>query len=696
MSTQETALSTGWEFVRGKASRAWLAGKGHLPDTALVDLPHCWNTRDTFQDGLRYYRGHGSYRKRVAVPQTTTRQWTLTLGNFFGYAELFLDGERIPNPTPTGGGAQYRFDGNFIGCTAPLTLPEQSTCMLGFRLDNRHDRHQLPGIPEPDFVLHGGLAGSVSLHPKELRDFFGDGAEVQADVSGRVQVRVTGLMPEQAYMLSIWDGLQPIDSNICTGADLQQAPPTLQVDQPIRWSLDQPHLYTLKCTWSTADGERESAIRIGFRDAEWRPGEGFFLNGQRVDIRGINRHEKMPGMGHALPPGMHREDARLIKELGLNAVRLSHYPQAPDFLDACDELGILVYAEIATWKSMKRGRWLRNAKGQLERMIRRDRHHPSLICWGLGNETRDAKAYAELHACAKQLDPERPTIYAENHLYRAQRKKSFASTDLYGVNYELAPEVLEDARKLSSKQLLLVSEMSNCPKWRGDLAGELEQLQVLSEDLEKIAGRSSITGFMIWCMNDYATMRKDRYRRPSGMFDAWRMPKFAAHYLRARFGETPYLYAWADWSRPGEATRAVQVFTNQASVQIDGRAHEVTPGHAAIDQAFVDQPLTLSAGDEVYIIQPFGSPQALTLTPEVHPDFIRIVIQVVDAAGHPVLTAQGQATVQVNGALQVHAWNPEGRVDLTRGEAAVYVGIPDGAAHVTVEMPGLPAAALSL
>ena len=101
---------------------------------------------------------------------------------------------------------------------------------------------------------------------------------------------------------------------------------------------------------------------------------------------GCNRHECLPGFGNALPVNLHRQDAESIKAAGPNFVRLSHYPQHPEFLNACDQLGVLVYAELASWKSVRGGRWLKAAVRQFGDMIRRDRNHPSVIMWGLGNE----------------------------------------------------------------------------------------------------------------------------------------------------------------------------------------------------------------------------------------------------------------------------------------------------------------------
>ncbi len=220
-------------------------------------------------------------------------------------------------------------------------------------------------------------------------------------------------------------------------------------------------------------------VRFGIIRSEFRPEEGFFLDGVRIDLHGCNRHESIPGLGNALPEELHRADASLLKDYGCNFVRLSHYPQHPAFLDACDELGIMVYAEIASWKSVSSSRaWRRAARRQMRDLILRDRHHPSVIVWGMGNESRSRKAFVEMREIARELDPVRPVTYAENHLYRARREKTTGIPDVWSVNYEL--EVLEEARDACRLQNVIASECCNFPRSRkGDDGAELTQVATL-------------------------------------------------------------------------------------------------------------------------------------------------------------------------------------------------------------------------
>jgi hypothetical protein len=334
----------------------------------------------------------------------------------------------------------------------------------------------------------------------------------------------------------------------------------LRLPRAARWRPETPWLYESRLTACADDGSQDGVERaFGVRRLECRPGLGFFCDGGRIELRGCNRHEQVPGFGNALPAALHRLDAQAIRAAGLNFVRLSHYPQAPEFLDACDQAGVWAMPELASWKSVRGGRWLRHAERQLARLVRRDRHHPCVLLWCLGNESRHRRAYMRLDAIAKRLDHEqRPTLYAENHLHRARRSRTLGLTDVWGVNYEL--EMIDAGRTAARRHCVLVTECSNAPyALRGDRAAEAQQRAQLSEDLERAAGAD---GFAVWSFNDYATQRKQRFMRYSGILDGWREPKLAARWLAARANERPVLGVWCDWSAAGAPARAVCLVTN--------------------------------------------------------------------------------------------------------------------------------------
>lgn len=705
-------LSAGWQFLRRRPRRRWLAfGASPEPAGEAVDLPHCWNRLDTFQPGVPYYRGPGSYRRTfTAGDEPAPRAAWLCCDGFYGTGDLWLDGRRLA-----------RFDGQYLGFRIPVTglLRPGVAHRLGIRLTNRCGRWTLPGIADPDFVLHGGLAGRIWLElapPVHLDDEATLARPLDAGRdTARVEVRATvvneGSAPTRVDI--VWTLARPDGSLLA-----ETRAPTLEIQAgerrevaailPARgaapWSPGHPALHRITCELREADRTLDRTDRrVGFRTAEFRPDAGFFLNGERVFLRGCNRHENLPGMGNALPDAAHRADARAIRDAGLNFVRLSHYPQSPAFLDACDELGILVYAELASWKSVRNGPWLRRAIRQFDAMIRRDRHHPSVILWGMGNESRSRNAYTALRGVALRLDPTRAVTYAENHLYRARRARTPGIPDVWGCNYEL--DALEEGRDAARLRTVVVSECCNAPHARrGDLAAEREQLAQLEADLPRIEALPYVAGFALWCFADYATLRKRRFLRHCGIVDAWREPKLAVAWLKARHGTLPFVALAADWSEDVAGhgvTRRVDVFSSveRVAVRVNGRLAQSVAGrgHHVLELAF--EPGTLEAVAEADdaahdTIESFGPAARLSL--EADPtDAGALRLRVVDAQGRWVRDWHGDAEIATGGTALAFPYRP-GRIRVDGGSARIFVGraAGDAPAEWHLSTPGLSAAVL--
>ncbi|MCE9616404.1 MAG: glycoside hydrolase family 2 protein [Lentisphaerae bacterium] len=710
-------LSHGWTFLRRRVRRRWLGGDGAGGD-AQVDLPHCWNTTDTFEPGTSYYQGDGAYRRTFEFrhDHAEALTWHLRADGFYGIGDVWLNGERVA-----------RVDGQYLGFDLPVNAwLRDGRNSLGIRLDNRYRRHQLPGIRMPDFLLHGGLAGAVRLCglPRVhmiadktwvyCRNVMTDHADVIIpsalhNVSGRARTvdvawtirNSAGKVVAQAASPALW--LDNAASVPCVV--------TVPLPRPRLWSPDIPTLYT--AVGEVREGETvldKHRLHFGCRQAEFRPGAGFFLNDERLELHGCNRHESMPGFGNAMPAAIDRADARLLKQTGCNFVRLSHYPQSPSFMDACDEFGLLVYAELASWKSVRTGGWQRAAQRQLQALIARDRHRPSVILWGLGNESRSRRAYTALRDLAGTLDPTRPVIYAENHLYRARRQRTLGLTDVWGCNYEL--DELEAGRDASRQQCVIVSECSNYPPaTRGDLDAEAAQADLVASDLARFRALPYVAGFTLWCWSDYATMRKERFARHCGIVDAWRLPKLAAGLMQAMFREEPYLHLRGDWGMAGGPTlRTVHVFSNCPAIELrlDGRVLQTLRGGPHWRVALPHEPLALTAEGVADGRMVFDSLPAhgVATRLEVHGDalagdpahsgVLSIRVRAVDAAGHVDLNWRGWAQLAVSGGGTPIAHTPEHRVPLSAGEGRAFVRLLRGgvAVGVTVSAEGVEPAQL--
>ena len=695
---------------------------GNAPGGRAIALPHCWNTHDTFQDGVAYYRGGGSYRGSFTLDPSLARSkdrlWRLESEGFYGTGDVWLNGRQLA-----------RVDGQFLGVSLPVPSDQLDAGenTLAIRLTNRCRSSVLPGIRMPDYLLHGGLTGRLWLSGRPLLHFNERGLLCRYKLNPPLAVVATitfdihnaSAHPRRASVYWRVDtdhgaavlAAEPVDIALAPGQTTVRTV-TVTIPDARLWTPAKPSLYRLTGWMSERDRVVDTvSLRTGFREAEFRPNQGFFLNGQRIELRGCNRHASVPGFGSALPPELHRDDAVAIQSAGLNFVRLSHYPQDPAFLDACDELGLLVYAEIATWKSVRTGRWLQSACRQMRAMIERDRRHPSIILWGMGNESRSLRAYRHLIRVAREADPSRPVTYAENHLYRARRARTLGVADVWGCNYEL--DKLEAGCEGSLLRNVVVSECSNYPlAERGHLEAEAAQVALIEQDLARLRGRPYVAGFALWCFNDYATLRKRRYRRFSGLFDAWRLPKMSVALLRSLFMDEPFVALFGDWGRtaddrdPAEdGRRWVHVFTNGQRTVLLVNGRQVSEfdgrGHYLCHLPFEPGEVWASAHREGAIVEDrlvtYGSPCRLRASAErdapadEHAAVIPVRLAVEDVSGHVVRHWHGHVEVTGGPGAEVRAYREDGSVRIDGGEGRVFVVLaPDtNEAEVRVHLDGL-------
>lgn len=345
------------------------------------------------------------------------------------------------------------------------------------------------------------------------------------------------------------------------------------------WDIDQPQLYVLQTKLYQADeliDVREDII--GIREAEFRK-DGFYLNGKKVKIRGLNRHQSYPYVGYAMPKSMQRFDAEILKnELGMNAVRTSHYPQSHDFLERCDELGLLVFTEIPGWQHIGDEAWKQQAVINTEEMVTQYRNHPSIILWGVRiNESQDDDAfYQRTNAAAHRLDATRQTsgvrcfqksslledVYAYNDFSHegnnpgCQKKKQVTSDVEKGYfiseyNGHMYPTKAFDAEDHRVEHMLRHARVMNAYHENEDIAG----------------------GFA-WCMFDYNTHQDfgcgDRICY-HGVCDMFRNPKLAAAIYQSEGLEEPVLEISSSMDigeHPACLMKDVYAITNADSVRL--------------------------------------------------------------------------------------------------------------------------------
>jgi beta-galactosidase len=310
------------------------------------------------------------------------------------------------------------------------------------------------------------------------------------------------------------------------------------------WDVDAPALYTLDLLLETPAGEDRRSTRFGFRDAQFTT-EGFRLNGRALKLRGLNRHQSFPYVGYALGKAAQVRDAEILKrQLKLNMVRTSHYPQSAYFLDRCDELGLLVFEEIPGWQHIGDAAWQEESVENVRRMIRRDWNHPSIVLWGVRiNESADNHDfYLETNRVARDLDPTRPTggvrcitdselledVYTMNDFFLGQEE--------LGGNRPPTPlRPQQEVTGLAHAVPYLVTEFGghmfptkSYDQEQRQAAHVLRHLQVLNAAY----GDPQVAGAIGWCAFDYNTHKDfgsgDRICH-HGVMDMFREPKFAAY-----------------------------------------------------------------------------------------------------------------------------------------------------------------------
>jgi beta-galactosidase len=313
------------------------------------------------------------------------------------------------------------------------------------------------------------------------------------------------------------------------------------------WSPDRPKLYTVRATLSAparghaAPVVHARSVRTGFRAARFETG-GFYLNGERLQIFGLNRHQLFPYTGMAMAARLQRRDAEILKhDLNCNMVRCSHYPPSPHFLDACDELGLMVWEEPPGWQYVGGAAWQDQVVRDVAAMVARDRSRPSVIVWATRlNETASyPRLYARTRQAARDLDGSRQTSGAmTTHSVRGWGEDVFAYNDYHSrrVSARLLPP-LPGVPYLVSEA---VGALSGSPAYRWTDTGAVLAAQALLHaqvhDIAMSDGRYA--GLLGWAGFDYASLnggnRVWEALKTPGVLDTFRVPKPGAAFYRSQ------------------------------------------------------------------------------------------------------------------------------------------------------------------
>lgn len=434
---EKVRLLNNWEYVKGDLGGVYEAlrtGKAAmLPEWKPVNMPHCFNQYDAVDPDKPYYQGPGWYRTWIKPVELTGQNRILLLFEGAGqktrvYVNDQLVGSHVGGYDEftidiTNGIRQYRrLSSVSIADSIPLVI----------RCDNSRDLEMIPSDLS-DFNIYGGLYRYVDMITVPAVSF--SRIHINTSLDGNNEKARITLAPELynpvsetgaakiKYILKDPSGnvVQQFTGDLNVN-DPESTTHTFLIDQPQLWSVDKPELYTLEANLTTPHGTDRLIQHFGIRDFEFIPHGPFMLNGQRLFLRGTHRHEDHAGYAAAMPENLIIKEMQMMKEMGVNFIRLAHYQQSRIVLDACDSLGILVWEEIP-WCRGGLGNeiYQAQAKRMLTNLINQHYNHPSVIIWGLGNENDwpgDFPVYdsakirsfmTELNELAHQLDPVRKT-----------------------------------------------------------------------------------------------------------------------------------------------------------------------------------------------------------------------------------------------------------------------------------------------
>ena len=619
-----------WKFQRG-------APGSDAPWTE-VRIPHTWNAADSVKGNYR--RGPGTYTLDLGPGSAFAgRRVFVRFDAVSSVAELLLDGVKIGEHR--GGFTAFGFE-----LTGRLSAAGPNRLELRANNARRGDVMPLSG----DFSVCGGMyrpaallvRDAVCLNPvvdgtRGVTLRYGSASRDRASVTVNAQVANGGPAPVPVKLrctLRDRAGTKAAEAAVEATAEPgdHALSATVALARPHVWNgVNDPYLYTLEVAVEAGGKIVDSlSMPAGFRDIKIDPAKGFFLNSEPYRLHGVCRHQDREGKGWALSAADQAEDARIIAEMGANAVRLAHYPHSQAFLDECDRLGLLVWAELPLVNTVGHPAahpdFLANGCTELRELIRQQGRHPSIFCWSLYNELGNGKTadpaeiVRELNRVAHEEDPTRPTVAAAC----VTNKPLCNITDIMAFNsypgwYGGMPDGMEGAIrrfvKTAPEKAWGVSEygagasilhherdVAKPPKTTGKWHPEEWQCRVHEQVFAVLERHPEIWGTFLWNMFDFASAGRNEGDRPGvndkGMvtFDR-KTRKDTFYFYQANWSSAPVLHILSRRDTPVKAESVVvRLYSNLKNPRVTLNGQDAGPLERFASAAFASKPLPLKPG----------------------------------------------------------------------------------------------------
>ncbi|OUJ70558.1 glycoside hydrolase family 2 TIM barrel-domain containing protein [Hymenobacter crusticola] len=633
-----------------------------------ISLPHTWNATDVMDDEPGYYRGLGWYKKALYVPANWQKRSVY----------LYFEGANQETEVYVNGQLAGRHTGGYTAFSFPvsklLKFSNEGTAAneVTVKVNNRHN----PDIPplSADFTFYGGLYRDVYLLAAdpvhfdldnnassgvfittpnvsaETADVVVNGAVTNDAATSRKLAVLTQVLDREGHTVA----QQRTKLSVGAGQKLAFKQTFGKLRQPHLWSPDDPYLYRVISRIEEGNGSKpldEVTNPLGLRWFRFDADKGFFLNGKPLKLIGTNRHQDFPGLGNALPNALHERDVQLIKQMGGNFLRISHYPQDPTVLHACDRLGILTSVEIPVVNAITDSEGFFNTcKTMQTEMIRQGFNHPSVVIWNYMNEVllrlpegikkdnaagqayfkRVAQLAQQLEDLTHREDPSRYTMLVNHGAFDLYRDAGLTSIPMI-VGWNLyqgwySGEFEGFAQYLDQHHRELPTKPTMVTEYGADSDLRLHSFQPQRFDktqeyanryhqyyLKAILERPFVAGSTVWNLAEFNSESRQEatpHINNKSLLTADRQPKDAYFFYQANLLKTPFVKIGSrGWTlRSGPAASAdslfcaqpVEVYTNQPIVrlQLNGKdlgSQPATFGVARFRVPFVNGLNQLSA-----------------------------------------------------------------------------------------------------
>jgi beta-galactosidase len=729
-------LNPAWRFQLGDPPGKPYAAQYEDSKWEIVSLPHSHQIFSANLAGFRKYgRQTGWYRREIEVPEEwLARKVFLEFRGAMQTTTLWVNGKNAGDYAVSG------FDSFDFDITPYLRA---GTNVLAVQVDNRPSGDIPPDGTPVDYILFGGLYRDVFLHVVDplhltfawearqggVRLSLPVVSEKEAVVQVDSTVRNESARPRActvATEIRDYEGkvaaAMSEEREVPAGAWVTFTQKSRPIAGPHLWSPEDPYLYQVLTIVREGDRELDRAqTALGIRWVKFDKNLGFFLNGQRVKLVGANYHQTWPFIGGAVPDGLRRRDAEQLKEMGVNWVRLSHYPHDPALLDAFDEFGLMALEEPPTWMDQKPGKWMANLEASFRSMIRRDRNHACVIVWSpcINHHPPDPA----LLRAAREEDPPR-----DRGNDTVMLPMNFQPGVISG---EGALAIEHTGHMFPAKRGIHAMTRRVGGGGHGTLEvsvnREYEQAERHWEQLNAARLKEDNAGLAVWCMYDYNTFHNVNENGMvwHGVCDLFRIPKYSYYWHQSELTSEPMAYVVRVdstsaavfsncervrlWQDAGQGYREVATqkpdkgFSTKQGQQVT-YALRHPPFHFTVAPAATRlkaEGLTGRSVMATYEWKQFGAPVALALEadrPAITADgadLSRIIVSAVDANGTPVETCGAPVTFAVEGLGQLIGENP---VKLRAGKMIILAqsAFAPGEMTVTATADGLQPAKVTV